>query len=138
MEPPPIGSWVTVGDSDHVWQVWDLHPRDSHVWLADGTRWVPAPIFALHRAAPPATRKTPYASVIVRTARKIHACSEYGCDKGIWPGDRYVLAKAFPGHASGIADGTTEHGPRPVTRKFCATHARMYEATNVEGINHVP
>lgn len=135
MDAPPIGSWVTVGDSDHVWQVWDEHPKHSYVWLADGTRWVAAPIHALRRAAPAASGKpSSYTSVIVRTARKIHACDEDGCDTGIWPGQRYVLAKAFPGHHSGIADGTIEHGPRPVTRKFCATHARKYEDTNLEGL----
>lgn len=128
-----VGDWVTVGDSDHVWQVWDDHARDSHVWLADGVRWVAAPRVALARAEAPTAKPAPYTNVIVRTARKIHACSEDGC-RGIWPGDRYVLTKAFPGHDSGIADGTATQGPRPVAMKLCAIHARNYETTNVEGI----
>lgn len=131
MQAPPIGTWVAVGDDPHVWQVWDEHPIKSRVWLADGTRWISAPIHELRPATPPTSAPSPYTSVTVRTARKIHACSEDSCDAGIWPGQKYVITKAFPGHNSGIADGTTEHGPRPVTRKLCATHARMYEATNI-------
>lgn len=125
-----VGDWVTVGDSDHVWQVWDDHPKDSHVWLADGIRWVAAPRIALNVAPAPTAPPAPYTTAIVRTAKKIHACAEGDC-RGIWPGDRYVLTKAFPGHHSGVADGTTEHGPRPVSKKLCATHAAMYEATNI-------
>lgn len=129
------GDWVTVGDSTHVWQVWDNHPKDSLVWLADGTRWIAAPRFQVKPAPAPTAPTSPYTTAIVRTAKKTHRCDANGCDKGIWPGDRYVLTKAFPGHDSGVADGTLEHGPRPVEKKLCRTHAAMYPATNLEGLH---